>query len=111
MEVHRHLGCGFLEAVYQDALSREFSLRGIPFVQEVELPVMYKGQRLGVFYVADFVRYDSVIVELKAVSDLTSVAEAQVINYLKASGHQVGLLLNFGSSSLQQKRLVLSESV
>ena len=111
MEVHRHLGCGFLEAVHQEALSREFSLRGIPFVREVELPVVYKGERLAVFYVADLVRHGSVIVELKALSDLTSVAEAQVINYLKASGHQVGLLLNLGSSSLRHKRLVFSESV
>lgn len=111
MEVHRELGCGFLEAVYHEALARELSLREIPFQREVELPIAYKGKRLATSYRADFVCFDSVIVELKALSALTAVDEAQVLNYLKATGLEVGLLLNFGAESLQFRRFVFSKSV
>jgi GxxExxY protein len=106
MEVHRQLGCGFLEALYQEALDIEFKRAGVSAEPQVELPVFYRGQRLKCYYVADFVCYESVIVELKALSRLTSVEDAQVLNYLKATGFAVGLLLNFGASSLQYKRLV-----
>jgi GxxExxY protein len=108
IEVHRELGAGFLEAVYQEAFARELSKRGIPFRAEVELPVFFKGERLSSSYRADFVCFDSIIVEVKALGQLTGIEESQVINYLKASGHSVGLLLNFGARSLQHKRLVLS---
>ncbi|HEV2349044.1 MAG TPA: GxxExxY protein [Terriglobia bacterium] len=111
MEVHRHLGCGFLEAVYQETLAVELSARGVPFEREVELPIFYKGKRLATTYRADFVCFDSAIVELKGVSLLTGVEEAQVLNYLKATGHEVGLLLNFGTESLQYRRFVFSKSV
>ena len=110
MEVHRQLGCGFLEAVYQDALEVEFTLRQIPFRREVDLPVCYKGKPLQVAYRVDFLCYDSIVVELKALSDLSGVEEAQLINYLKASGLGVGLLLNFGLPSLQYRRFVFSNS-
>lgn len=106
MEVHRTLGHGFLEAVYQEALSIEFAQRQLPHEQEVKLTLQYKGVTLGTFYRPDFLCYDAVVVELKATSDLTGAHTAQVLNALKATGFKRGLLLNFGQSSLQFKRFV-----
>jgi len=106
MEVHTQLGHGFLEGVYQESLAIEFSLRSIPFVRESEIPVSYKGELLACKYRADFLCFDDVIVEVKALKSLTSIEEAQILNYLKASGHRRGLLINFGASSLQTKRFV-----
>jgi GxxExxY protein len=108
IEVHRSLGSGFLEAVYQEAFARELTRQGIPFRAEAELPVFYKGERLSTSYRCDFVCYETVIVEIKALNHLTGLEEAQVINYLRASGHSVALLLNFGARSLEHRRLVLS---
>ena len=110
MEVHRELGCGFLEPVYQEAMAIELQERGILHGREVELPIAYKGRRLACQYRADFVCFESVIVELKAVSVLTGIHEAQVINYLKATGLEVGLLINFGEESLVYKRFIRSSS-
>ena len=107
MTVHRELGAGFLEAVYQEALAVEFLEMGIPFQREKQLEVLYKGTPLAKKYVADFVCFDRIILELKAVDDLSGPHIAQVINYLKATQFRVGLLVNFGSKSLQQKRLIL----
>ncbi|HUX63955.1 GxxExxY protein [Sulfuricella sp.] len=108
MAVHRELGHGFLEAVYQEALAIEFAHRGISFAREVELPILFRGQRLNIGYRADFLCFDDIIVELKALDKLATREESQIINYLKASGKARGLLLNFGSRSLEQKRLVLN---
>lgn len=106
MEAHRLLGHGFLERVYQDALAVELLGRNIVFTRETDLPVTYKGQLLSCGYRADFVCYDSVIVETKALNDLSGTEEAQVLNYLRASGFSRGLLINFGQPSLQFKRMV-----
>ena len=113
MEVHKELGHGFLEAVYQEAFARELTLRAIPFMREHPIPVHYKGEQLGTPYRSDFLCCDEIIVELKALSAIGGTEEAQVIHYLKASGYHKGLLLNFGATSLQYKRLVfnLRESV
>jgi GxxExxY protein len=108
MEVHRNLGHGFLEPVYQEALSIEFQLREIPFQREVQLPIMYKDRKLSCLYRVDFVCFNDVIVELKAICNMGNSEQSQVINYLKASDKNRGLLLNFGNPSLQYKRVVLS---
>jgi GxxExxY protein len=106
MEVHRELGRGFLELVYQTALSLEFQDRRIPFKAEVALPVRYKGKLLTCGYRADFVCFEDFLVEIKAIAKLTTADDAQLLNELKATGYQRGLLLNFGSRSLEVKRLV-----
>lgn len=111
MEVHKQLGCGFLEPVYQEALALELTSPGIPFRREVRLPVRYKDQVLVTAYCADFICFDSVVVELKALARMSGTEEAQVINYLKATGFEVGLLLNFGTRSLEHRRFVFSKSV
>ena len=106
IEVHRELGCGFLEAVYQEALGREFSIQGISYMAQSIIDISYKGMPLEKKYQPDFVCYEEVIVEIKAISSLSGVEEAQIINYLKATGLKVGLLLNFGTKSLEHKRFV-----
>ena len=105
MEVHRHLGCGFLEAVYGDALAIEFTNRNIPFEREKLINIKYKDITLEHYYVADFVCYDSIIVELKAVTELNKTFEAQILNYLNATGYESGLLINFGELSLKHHRI------
>ena len=106
MEVHNQLGSGFLEAVYQEALALEFEERKIPYKQEQTLQIFYKDQLLSKYYEADFTCYDKIIVELKAKNELTGGDDSQVINYLKATGYKLGLLINFGAESLEYKRLV-----
>ena len=106
MEVHKELGSGFLEAVYQEALAIEFKKRRIPFIKETKLRISYKGQNLRKYYEADFICYEKIIVETKAIKKITGIDDSQVINYLKATGFKLGLLLNFGTESLEYKRLV-----
>lgn len=107
MEVHTELGPGFLEPVYQEALAVVLTEKGVPFEREKELPIFFRGKALAKRYIADFVCFDTIIVELKALDCLAGEHEAQVLNYLKATRFKLGLLVNFGTASLQQKRLVL----
>jgi len=111
MAVHRELGCGFLEAVYQEALAREFREAGIPFSQEKNLTIYYKGAPLTKEYIADFVCYDKIIVELKAVSQINNVHKCQVRNYLKATGYELGIIANFGDVSLETARICNSNDL
>jgi GxxExxY protein len=108
MAVHNELGPGFLEAVYQEALAIEFTRRNIPFVREKPLVIIYAGQQLATRYDCDFYCFDSIILELKALSDLIPKHHAQVINYLKATRSERGLLVNFGATRLEYKRFILS---
>jgi GxxExxY protein len=104
MEVHTQLGCGFLEAVYQEALEIELANRNIPFISQKEISITYKNRTLKKTYVADLVAFDKIIIELKAIDLISGREEAQLINYLKASGMAVGLLFNFGSRKLEWLR-------
>jgi GxxExxY protein len=106
-EVHRELGPGFLEAVYQEALAIELNNRNIPFEQEKELRIKYKNSLLSKKYIADFICFEQIILELKALNKITPEHQSQILNYLKITGYKLGLLINFGSSSLQVKRFVL----
>ena len=94
MRAHRELGCGFLEKVYQEALEREFTTEGISFQREANLKFFYRGVPLQQEYVADFVCNGKIIVELKAISKISNVEKAQVINYLKVTGYELGILAN-----------------
>lgn len=110
MEVYNVLGTGFLEAVYQEALETEMSARGIPFQAQRELQIKYKGRPLMRTYIADIVTFDAIVVELKAIERLTSREESQLLNYLKAAGMPVGVLLNFGMPrQLDWKRMVMTK--
>ncbi len=106
LEVHKELGCWFLEAVYQEALEREFLGQKIPYQAQSVVQIAYKGKPLNKTYQPDFVCYEEIIVEIKALSCLTGLEEAQLINYLKATKLKTGLLINFGNKSLEYKRLV-----
>jgi GxxExxY protein len=106
-EVHNELGCGFLEGVYQDALEMEFTNQGIPFEKEKELIILYKKKEINKKYKADFICYNRVLLELKALNYITADHESQLINYLKATNLRVGFLINFGEKSLNHKRFIL----
>ena len=106
MEVHKHLGCGFLEQVYQEALELEFLHLNIPYEREKQMNIYYRDKKLSKYYIADFICFDKIILELKALSELTSEHEAQLINYLKTTNMRLGILLNFGTESLEYKRIL-----
>lgn len=107
MEVHKVLGPGFLESVYQLALEKELKLRNIPFQHQVELPVWYKGDLVGI-YKADLIVEGKIIVEIKGISRLNASHQAQAIHYLAATGMELAILINFGMSSLEYQRVVRS---
>jgi len=107
IEVHRELSCGYLEAVYQEAMEIELELQSIPFKLQQELAIFYKGRQLKKKYCADFVGYGQIIVEIKAADKLTGKDEAQLLNYLKTTGYRVGILINFGChGKLEWKRFI-----
>ena len=106
MKVHRSLGAGFLEAVYEEALEKEFLIQNIPFKRQLKLELYYENEKLKKQYRADFVCYDAIILELKAVSHIPDVFYAQLKNYLKCTKMELGILINFGMSSLFYKRIV-----
>ncbi len=107
-EVYKEIGCGFLEAVYQECLAKEFCIRNIPCVAQHELSLFYKGEKLEQKYKPDFICYDKIIVELKVAKEISTEHEAQVFNYLKTTGLKLGLLINFGHyPKAEIKRIVL----
>jgi len=106
-EVYKEKGCGFVEAVYQECLEIEFDCSKVPAVAQPQLPLSYRGRTLRQKFVPDFICWDKIIVELKAVSELTDEHRAQVLNYLSATGFKLGLLVNFGHyPKLQYERIV-----
>lgn len=105
-EVHKALGPGLLEKVYQEALEKELKFQGIPFEREKSFTITYKGEELEQKYIADFVIYDKIVVELKAVEELLPVHKAQVINYLALTGLKLGLLVNFNTRQVKPERIV-----
>ena len=108
MTVHRSLGCGFLEPVYQDDVEIEFKSRGIPFEREKRYKIVYKGYTLTQEFVADFVCYDKIIVELKSVSEMHDIYRAQVLNYLKITGLKVALLQNFNTHRIKPAERIVN---
>jgi GxxExxY protein len=107
MEVHNQLGGGYREAVYQEALELEFMDQDLPFEREKRMKIKYKGQVLKKKYFADFLCFNEVVIELKAVSELTNIHKGQLFNYLKASEKRLGMLVNFGPEKLEYKRFIL----
>lgn len=106
MKVHRSLGAGFLEAVYEEALEKEFQVQEIPFKKQVKLELYYDNQKLNKHYRADFICYDSIILEIKAVQQIPIVFYAQLKNYLRCTKMELGMLVNFGTTSLIYKRII-----
>jgi GxxExxY protein len=105
IEVHKILGCGFLESVYEEALAIEFELNKIPFERQKNIEIFYKN-RFAKYFTLDFLVYNKIIVELKAIKKTTDIETAQVLNYLKAGDFKLGLLFNFGATSLEFKRII-----
>lgn len=106
IDVHKTLGRGFLEPVYQEALALEFTRHGIPFRQEAKIQINYRDVLLNKYYIADFICYDAVLLECKAIKHIIPAHEAQVLNYLNASHLQLGLIINFGTTKIEIKRII-----
>jgi GxxExxY protein len=108
-EVYREKGCGFLEGVYQECMEIELCVQGIPFASKKALKLEYKGNPLRSTYEPDFICYDKIVLELKAVTGLTDEHRAQVQNYLRATGFKLGLLINFGHFPKAQVERIIAE--
>jgi len=108
-EVYREKGCGFLEAVYQECLEMEFRLQGVPYMAKKSLALEYKGQPLCATYEPDFICYEKIVLEIKAVTELADEHRAQLQNYLKATGLKLGLLVNFGHHPKTQVERIVAE--
>ena len=108
MAVHRYFGCGFTEKVYQDALEQELRYNNIPYVRDHSIYATYHEVQLKTPFVPDFICYDKIIVELKAVKELDNINRSQAINYAKVAGYQIALLINFGTTSLEFERFAVS---
>lgn len=106
MKVHRSLGAGFLEAVYEEALEKEFLIQNIPFKRQLKLELYYENEKLKKQYRADFVCHDAIVLEIKAVSHIPDIFYAQLKNYLKCTKMELGMLINFGMPSLTYKRII-----
>ncbi|SHJ76099.1 GxxExxY protein [Arenibacter nanhaiticus] len=106
MRVHTELGAGFLEAVYQEALEKEFQSSKIPFERQTKLSIYYKEEKLKKYYIADFLCFDKIIVELKVAQYLNTAVQAQLKNYLVATNSRLGIVVNFGKKSLEYKRIL-----
>ena len=106
INVHKKLGSGFMDSVYHQALEKELLSNNIPFEQQKKVPIYYDGEPLGTFFIADFVCFNTVLLEIKSVPELMDQMKQQVVNYLKSSTIEVGLLINFGEQHLKWKRLV-----
>ncbi|MBO7592525.1 MAG: GxxExxY protein [Bacteroidaceae bacterium] len=106
MEVYNQLGSGFVEKVYQDALEIEFELRGIPYKREEHLPVFYKGRQIKHDFFVDFICYDKIVIECKAVSEILNIHKIQTLNYIKINNLKLGIVINFSNQSLEYKRIV-----
>ena len=106
MKVHRSLGAGFLEAIYEEALEKEFHIQKIPFKRQVKLSLYYEQQLMKKQFRADFVCYDTIVIEIKAVSQIPITFYTQLTNYLKCTNQELGMLINFGTPSLTYKRMI-----
>ncbi|MGE5605719.1 MAG: GxxExxY protein [Bacteroidota bacterium] len=104
MNVSNELGCGFLEAVYQEAMEIEFTENNIPYEPQKKIIINYKGRTLDKEYIADFLCFNNIIVEIKAINRITKIEEAQILNYLKATKLPLGLIINFGTTKLEWRR-------
>ena len=110
MKIHRSLGPGFLEGVYEEAMQKEFLEAGVPYKKQEKLSIFYEKQKLEKFYIADFICYDQIVLEIKAVKNIPVAFYAQLNNYLTATKMQLGLLINFGSPSLTYKRIIRTKN-
>lgn len=107
IEIHKELGCGFLESVYQEVMEMELRDRAVPFEAQRALTLVYKGRELKKYFVADFICYGQIVVEIKSMDKLTAREEAQLLNYLRATGFRLGLVINFGCmGTLEWKRMI-----